>query len=108
VVVVSGGRLAGVAKPAPVVGDHPVAGLQQHRDLPVPGTAAERVAVNQDDRPSLAVVLVVEVDRGRVLPADADVCHGFLRFSVPTTCWSRPLVRRWTGAARRTAPTAAR
>jgi hypothetical protein len=36
VVVIPGGGLAGVAEPAPVVGDDPVAGVQQHRDLLVP------------------------------------------------------------------------
>jgi len=43
VVVVADGRLAGLAEPAPVVGDDPVPGVQQDRDLLVPGAAAERV-----------------------------------------------------------------
>src|SRR5213079_615799 len=52
--------------------------LQQHRDLLIPGTAAEWVAMDQDDRPSRAVVFVVQVDRARVLLADIDVRHSFL------------------------------
>jgi hypothetical protein len=37
VVVIPRGRLAGLAEPAPVVGDDPVPGVQQDRDLLVPG-----------------------------------------------------------------------
>jgi hypothetical protein len=75
VVVIPGGGLAGGAEPAPVVGDHPVAGRQQRRDLPVPGPAAERVAVDQHHRPAGAVVLVVDLDVAGVLPADGDLGH---------------------------------
>jgi hypothetical protein len=39
VVVIADGGLAGLAEPAPVVGDDPVPGLQQNRDLLVPGAA---------------------------------------------------------------------
>ena len=72
VVVVADDRLAGLAEAAPVVGDDPIAGLQQDRDLLVPGPAAERIAVDQHDRLAGAVVLVVDLDIGRVLPADGD------------------------------------
>ena len=62
VVVVAGGGLAGLAEPAPVVGDDPVAGLQQGRDLLVPGAAAERVAVDQHHRLAGAMILVIDLD----------------------------------------------
>ena len=62
VVVIAGGRLAGLAEPAPVVGDDPVPGLEQGRDLLVPGAAAERVAVDQHDRLAGAMILVVDLD----------------------------------------------
>jgi hypothetical protein len=39
VVVIPGCRLTGLDDPAPVVGDDPVPGLQQDRDLLVPGPA---------------------------------------------------------------------
>jgi hypothetical protein len=57
VVVIPGRRLAGLAEPAPVVGDDPVPGVQQDRDLLVPGAAAQRVAVDQDDRQAGAMIL---------------------------------------------------
>ena len=75
VVVVAGRRLAGLPEPAPVIGDHPAAGVQQHRELPVPRAAAEGIAVDQDDGRSRAVILVVEVDRPRVLLTHRDVRH---------------------------------
>ena len=61
-VVVAGRRLAGLPEPTPVVGDHAVAGFQQDRDLLVPCTPAEGVAMDQDHRRSRAGVLIVEVD----------------------------------------------
>src|SRR4029077_19085317 len=67
-----------LAKAAPVVGDHPATMLQQHRDLLIPGTATEWVAMDQDNRPSRAVVFIIQVDRARVLLADLDVRHSFL------------------------------
>jgi hypothetical protein len=75
VVVIPGRRLAGLAEPAPVVGDDPVSGLQQDRDLLVPGTAAERVAVDQHDGPAGATILVVDLDVGAVLSSDFDKWH---------------------------------
>jgi hypothetical protein len=77
----TGGRLAGLAKPAPVVGDHPMTSLQQHRDLQVPGTATERIAVHQYHRSLRPVVLVVQVDGDRVLLAHDEARHAILRFT---------------------------
>jgi len=62
VVVIAGDRLAGLAEPAPVIGDDPVAGLEQGGDLLVPGTAAERIAVDQHHRLASAVILVMDLD----------------------------------------------
>ena len=76
VVVVADGRLAGLAEPAPVVGDHPVPGLQQHRDLLVPGAAAERVPVDQHHRLAGAVILVVDLDVCVVFLSDSHCGHG--------------------------------
>jgi AAA ATPase domain len=75
VVVIPGCRLAGLAEPAPVVGDDPVPGRQQGRDLLVPGAAAERVAVDQHDRLAGAMILVVDLDGGVVFLADGDCGH---------------------------------
>jgi hypothetical protein len=62
VVVIADGRLAGGAEAAAVIGDDPVAGVQQRRELLLPGVAVQRVAVDQHHRPSAAVVLVVDLD----------------------------------------------
>jgi len=76
VVVVADTGLARLAEPAAVVGDDAVAGLEHDRDLPVPGPAAQRVTVDQHDRPAGAMVLVVNLDRGVVLGSNSDVRHG--------------------------------
>jgi hypothetical protein len=76
VVVIPGCRLTGLAEPPPVVGDDPVPGVKQDLDLLVPGAAAERVTVDQHDGLAGAVVLVVDLDVGVVLLADADCGHG--------------------------------
>jgi len=76
VVVVAGRRLAGLAEPAPVIGDDPVPGVQQHWDLLIPGTAAERVAVDQHDGLAGAMILVVDLDVGVVLLSDSYCGHG--------------------------------
>jgi hypothetical protein len=57
-------------------GDDPVAGLQQGRDLLVPGPAAERVSVDQDHGLARAVVFVVDLDVGGVFPVDGNRGHG--------------------------------
>jgi hypothetical protein len=66
---------AGLAEPAPVICDHTVTGLQQHRDLLVPGAAAERAAVDQHDGQAGAMILVVDLDVGAVLSSDFDKWH---------------------------------
>src|SRR5215469_6170418 len=103
-VVVAAGRLAGLAEPAPVVGDHPVARLQQRGHLPVPRAAAERVPVDQDHRWTGAVVFVMQLDAGGVLLSDADVWHDASSYGLrwlpsgrkmPTSSPSGRYVRIW-------------
>src|SRR3954454_11675658 len=72
VVVVADRRLAGLAEAATVVRDDAEARLEQRRDLLLPRAAAEREAVDQDDRLSRADVLVMDGDGRGVLPADGD------------------------------------
>src|SRR5438874_1898190 len=62
VVVVAGRGLARPPEAAAVVGDDAVPGLEQRRALLLPGVPVEGVAVDEDDRLTFAVVLVVEVD----------------------------------------------
>ena len=78
VVVVAVSGLAGFPESAPVVGDDPGARPQQGRNLLVPGAAAERVAVNQDDRSAVAVVLVIQIDVFGILLSDGYMRHGSL------------------------------
>src|SRR5262249_5606721 len=62
-------------EPAPVVGDHPAAHVQQDRDLLVPRPAAEGVTMDQYHRRPGPVVFVVELDRARVLGTHVHVRH---------------------------------
>src|SRR5690606_22887468 len=75
VVVVAGGRLAGVAESSAVIGDDPVAGLEEGRRLLLPRTAVERVAVDEHDRLAGSVIFVVQLDGGAVLGSDGDGRH---------------------------------
>src|SRR4029077_7825302 len=75
VALIHGGRPAGLAEPAPVVGDDPVPGVQQHRDLLVPGAAAERVALDPHGGLAGAVLLVVDLNVGVVLLTDGNCGH---------------------------------
>lgn len=62
VVVTVPGRGRG-AESAPVVGDHPVAVVDQCGHLLLPGAAGQRPTVDEDHRLSGAAVLVVKLDR---------------------------------------------
>ncbi|MGA7623808.1 MAG: hypothetical protein WCA91_09525 [Candidatus Acidiferrales bacterium] len=62
VVVVVRGRLAGFAEPSAVICDDTVACAQQDQHLLFPRSAAQWISVNQHNRLTGAVVLVVEVD----------------------------------------------
>jgi hypothetical protein len=50
VVVVAGGRLAGLAEPSAVIGDDAVACAQKDWRLFLPGGAAQRISMNKDNR----------------------------------------------------------
>src|SRR5207302_10068601 len=60
VVVIAAGGLTGPAEPAAVIGDDAVTRGQQRRDLLLPGSAGQRISVDQDYRVSGAVIFVVK------------------------------------------------
>src|SRR5215469_8582991 len=97
VVVVSACWLARLAEATPVIGDHPAAIIQENRYLLVPGPAAQRVAVDEHNWLPAPVVLVVQLDRTRVLLADLEVWHGLPRFRS-----ALPIRRTGSRGARRT------
>src|SRR5690606_16956112 len=76
VVVVPGADLARRAEPATVVRDDAVPRVDELALLELPAVPVERVAVDEDDRLTGALVLVVELDVGGVLLPDGDVPHG--------------------------------
>ena len=76
IVVVTGTWLAGPAKATTVVGDHAMARRQKSSGLLFPGIAVERPAMNEHDRQTGAVILVIEFDRGGVFPSDIYKAHG--------------------------------
>src|SRR5262249_11810636 len=76
IVVVAVGRLARLAEAPAVVGDDAMARVQQRRHLFLPGRSAQRVPMDQDNRFPRTVILVVQLDVGRVLFSHCDVWHG--------------------------------
>jgi hypothetical protein len=94
VVVIADRRLAGPVEPAPVIGDDPVPGLQQHAFLPFPGVPVQQVAVDQHHRTAAAVIFVVDLVIGAVLGSDGDVRHGILLTVLIARRWPpRPACR---------------
>src|SRR5207245_10611166 len=75
VVVVADRWLAGLAEPSAVVGDDTVTRRQQDRGLLLPGTAAQRIPVDQDYRLTGTVILIVEIDVARIFLTDINVWH---------------------------------
>ena len=75
VAVIADGGLAGQAEPAAVVGDDPAPRIEQVRDLFVPGAAAKRIPMDQHHGLASAMVLIVNLNVGRVLPADSHARH---------------------------------
>jgi len=75
VVVVACRGLAGLAEAATVVGDRAVPGVEQRALLALPRAAVQGVAVDQDDRAAVPVILVVELDVRAVLGPDGDEWH---------------------------------
>jgi len=80
VVVVARGRLAGFAEASTVVGDDPVAGLQQDGKLFLPRSTAQWVSVDQDNGLPRAVVFVVKLDVARIFFSGCHVRHGVSPF----------------------------
>src|SRR6266702_2047257 len=72
VVVVPARRPAGPAEPSAVVCDDPVTCTEKRRDLSLPGCAAQRPAVDQHDGLAGSVILVVDLNRRRVLLTHSD------------------------------------
>ena len=75
VVVVAAGGLARLAEPSAIVGDDAVTRGQKRRGLLLPGSAAQRISVDKDNRLTRAVVLVVEIDVAGVFLPDSDLWH---------------------------------
>jgi hypothetical protein len=75
VVVVATPRLRGIAETTAVIGDYPVASVDQGRDLVLPRSSAQGPAVDEHDRFSGAVVVVVDFDGGVVLGAYLQSAH---------------------------------
>ena len=61
VVVVARGRLAGLAEASAVVGNDPVTRFQENGYLPLPGSNAQWVSVDQNNRLARAMVFVVKL-----------------------------------------------
>jgi glutamate synthase domain-containing protein 3 len=64
VVVVAGSWLAGVAETAAVISNDALAGGEEDGNLFLPGGAAERISVDENDGIAGAVVLIIKVDVG--------------------------------------------
>src|ERR1700680_4493635 len=75
VVVIADGRLAGAAKATAVVGDDTISIHEQVPLLPFPRVAIQRIAMDQNDRLTASVILVVDLDRAIVLGSDDERGH---------------------------------
>jgi hypothetical protein len=73
--VVARRRLAGSSEAPAVVRDDSVTCSEQGPDLLLPGCAAQRPSMDQHDRPTRAVVLVVELDGLGVFLANNERAH---------------------------------
>ena len=62
VVIVACGRLAGLAEASAVVGNDPVTRIQEDGNLLLPGSTAQGVSVDQNNRLARAMVFVIELD----------------------------------------------
>jgi len=76
VVVEADGGAARLTEPAPVVGDDPVAGLEERPLLLVPRAAVERESMDEHHGLADPVVLEVDLDVVAVLLADDELGHG--------------------------------
>ena len=94
VVVVAGGRLAGLPPAPAVVQDHPVTGRQQHRHLLLPCRSVQRIPMGQHHRGTGTVVLVVDLDVAGVLSTDFEVRHHAPPCRASCAGFSKPI--SWT------------
>src|ERR1700679_4281656 len=82
VIVVTDCWLAGLAETSAIIGNDAVTRSQKHRGLLLPGSAAQRISVDQDNRLTravvLAVVLIVKIDVAGVFFPDSNVWHKLL------------------------------
>src|SRR5271157_2074227 len=85
IVVVAGGRLAGLAEASAVVGNDPVTRFQKNRYLLLPGSTAQRVSVYQDDGLARAVILIVKIEFTRIFFSNRSVWHWFSPFLLHRT-----------------------
>jgi hypothetical protein len=77
--VITGPGLARAAMAPTIVCDDAEAMLTEKKHLVIPGIGAEWPAVAEDDRLTLAPILVVEIDGLGILSTDGDVGHGVLQ-----------------------------
>src|ERR1700688_58423 len=75
VVVVAHGWLARPAEPSAVVGDDAATRCQKHRQLLFPGSAAQRISVDEDHGVTRAMVFIVEINLSGVFFSDVNVGH---------------------------------
>src|ERR1700691_2931014 len=75
VVVVAAGRLTRLAEAPAIVGNHTVTRGQQHRGLLLPGRTAQWISVDQDNRPTRAVVLIINFNVAGVFLSYRNVWH---------------------------------
>ena len=73
VVVVAGCWLAGLTESSAIIGDDTMASSQKHRDLLLPGSTAQWISVDKDNRLTCTVVLIVEIDVAGVFFFDINV-----------------------------------
>ena len=75
VVVVARGRLAGFSESSTVIGDDTMTRGQKCGGLLLPGSAVQRISVDQDHRLTRAVILIIQIDIAGVFFPDGDVWH---------------------------------
>ena len=75
VIVIARCWLAGLAKPSPVIGDYTVTRRQKRRDLLLPGSSAQWIAVDKDNWVTQTMILIIKIDVTRVFFTDINVWH---------------------------------
>ena len=75
VVIVAGRGLAGLAETSAIISNDAVTSSQESWHLLFPGSAAQWVSVNKDNRLTRTVVLIVKVDVAGVFFTDINVWH---------------------------------